>query len=63
MRIVMYRVGVHREAYHTDGTCPQLVGRLETGGEWAAVPEEVARTLQPKPLRPCGHCVNRASQE
>ncbi|GGR51931.1 hypothetical protein [Streptomyces roseolus] len=54
MRIVMYRVGEHRTAYHWDGTCPRLTGKLDTVTDWGAVPEEKAQTdLELKACKLC----------
>ncbi|MET9922726.1 hypothetical protein ABZZ04_37540 [Streptomyces sp. NPDC006435] len=53
MRIVMYREGIHRTAYHIHGECPALTGKRDTCDKWAAVPEEEAQRLG---LVPCSRC-------
>lgn len=57
MRIVMYRVGIHRTAYHVRGDCPALTGMRDTCNTWAAVPEEEALD-EPLKLAPCTKCAD-----
>ncbi|GHG09843.1 hypothetical protein Shyd_66090 [Streptomyces hydrogenans] len=54
----MYRVGEHRRAYHWDGACPRLTGRLDTVEEWGAVPEEKAQAELG--LKPCQVCAKES---
>ncbi|MFE7748852.1 hypothetical protein [Streptomyces sp. NPDC057428] len=54
MRIVMYREGIHRTAYHVNGECPALTGKRDTVDKWAAAPEDEAR--EKLGLEPCSRC-------
>ena len=55
LRIVMFRVGIHRRRYHTDGRCPALLMHPEEHRDWAACTEAVAQTEHQ--LAPCQKCV------
>lgn len=54
-RIVMFRKGIHRDRYHTDGRCSALLMHEHKHDSWEAVTEETAQTTER--LKPCRRCV------
>ncbi len=56
MRIVMYRVGIHRTSYHVNSECPALTGKRDTVEQWAAAPEEEAQ--EELGLESCSRCTS-----